>query len=83
MVDVSVASVNQGMLKHEYGAPGIPYHMTFNGQQLVLDAPTSVRLSAASAGQEFTPQLLLRVSPSPDAAAGRYTDTLTVTFTAN
>lgn len=82
-IDVTVESAHRGKLAHPYGAPGIAYELSLDGQRLSLDAPSTLRLNPAASRGDFDTELAIRVAPQPNAAAGRYSDSLTLTFTAN
>lgn len=79
-VYASIASQNRGLLAHFAGAPGIPYRLFFGDGEVNLDAPSAV-LTLPNTRTLTTPvPLYIRVNGNAYAAAGQYSDTLTVTF---
>ncbi|MXO93867.1 hypothetical protein GRI62_09625 [Erythrobacter arachoides] len=79
-VSTELSSANRGRLAHFANAPGIPYRVWMGGQALDLSQPL-VRQEIVVPGASTT-ALPVRVSvdPQPGAAAGDYSDTLTITF---
>ena len=79
-VTAEVSSANRGKLAHFANAPGIPYRFWLGGQALDLSQPFARRgLSIPGATAASLP-VRVAVDPQPDAAAGDYSDTLTITF---
>ena len=83
-VGVTFVSRNNGFLAHEFSAPGVPYDLRLNGTQLSLDGSAQQRLDLATPGARSVAEVEIAVRPVPDGlAAGRYADSLTITFVAD
>lgn len=83
-IGVSFVSKNNGVLKHQFDAPGVPYDLRFNGSELSLVGTARQRLDMAAPDGSRAAQIEISVPPQQYAlAAGRYTDSLTITFTAD
>lgn len=79
-ITASVSSQNKGMLAHFAGAPGIPYRMLLGDREINLDDPTaSVSLNDTRTLYKPVP-LNIQVDGNANAAAGTYSDIVTVTF---
>lgn len=79
-IKAGVSSQNKGKLAHFAGAPGIPYRLLLGDREIDLENPTgSVELSDTRTRYEFVP-LNIQVDGNANAAAGVYSDTVTVTF---
>ena len=80
-IKASVSSQNAGMLAHFAGAPGIPYRLLLGTSEVDLDNPgASVVLNNTRTLYQPVP-LNIQVDGNANAAAGSYSDTVTVTFT--
>lgn len=79
-ITASVSSENAGMLAHFAGAPGIPYRLLLGDKEVNLDNPAaSVKLNDTQTLYQPIP-LNIQVDGNANAAAGAYSDTITVTF---
>ena len=82
-VAVSFVSAARGILAHEFGGAGVPYELRMNGAAMSLAAPARERLDMASPDGSRAAVVEIAVPPAGSRrAAGRYLDTLTITFTA-
>ena len=82
-VAVNFASAGGGALAHQSGGPDVPYELRMNGAALSLAAPARERLDMASPDGSSAAVVEIAVPPARSRlAAGRYSDTLTITFTA-
>lgn len=83
-VAVTFQSANRGHLAHEAGAPGIKYNLAFKGDNIDLStAAASSRISyMPSRTERAVPIEIVVPTPTGLPAAGQYSDTLMVTFTA-
>lgn len=82
-VAVNFASAAGGVLAHQFGGPGVPYQLRLNGAPLSLAVPVRERLDMAAPDGSRAAVVEIAVPPARNPlAAGRYTDTLTITFTA-
>ena len=82
-VAVNFASAAGGVLKHQFGGPGAPYQLRLNGAALSLAAPVRERLDMAAPDGSRAAVVEIAVPPARNLlAAGRYSDTLRITFTA-
>ncbi len=79
-VEVSVDSANRGILAHTAGARGIPYRLTVAGQAVDLTAPVERSPATQATRSPQSIPFQITVDPQPGAAAGSYSDTLTITF---
>lgn len=76
----SVSSQNRGTLAHFAGAPGIPYRLMLADKEVDLDNPaTTVSLNNTQALYQPVP-LNIQIDGNENAAAGSYSDSVTVTF---
>lgn len=83
MVTVNFASAARGVLAHQFGGPGVPYELRLNGTPLSLDMPVRERLDMAAPDGSRAAVVEIAVPSSRNQlSAGRYSDTLTMTFTA-
>ncbi len=83
-VEVSFDSRNGGLLAHEFGAPGVPYDLRLNGTQLSLEGLARQRIDMAAPGASSAAEVEIAISQIPGRlAAGRYSDSLTITFVAD
>ncbi|WP_379922501.1 hypothetical protein [Erythrobacter sp. R86502] len=83
-IEVSFVSENNGMLKHQNGAPGVAYDLRLNGAALSLAGTARQRLDMLALDGSRDAQIEISVPPQSSAlAAGRYTDSITVIFTAD
>ena len=82
-IGVTFNSRNNGVLAHQFGAAGIPYSVSLNGNDVPLAGITQQRLTMA--GKSGTGANVEIVVPESQTVrgAGRYTDSLTVTFVAD
>lgn len=81
-IGVSFASLNRGLLAHQFNAPGVPYDVRMNGFEIPLDYPRSQPLDLMAPGGSQSATIEIIVPPATDMlAAGHYTDALTITFT--
>lgn len=82
-VSVELVSANGGKLAHQAGAAGIAYEVVVNGQTVDLSAPATahVRWDGATGFRDVALDVHVPAVPR-NTAAGRYSDTITVTFTA-
>jgi hypothetical protein len=79
-ITASVSSQNKGLLAHFAGAPGIPYRMLLGDREIKLDDPTaSVSLNDTRTLYKPVP-LNIQIDGNANAAAGTYSDIVTVTF---
>lgn len=79
-VRVGASSRHHGFLAHQASAPGIPYRLVIGGSRIDLasDGPTQAVSGDLSA--HTTVPLIIAVDPQDGAAAGTYSDVLTITF---
>ena len=79
-VGITVASRNNGALKHRQGVAEIPYRLSADGRLVDLGVgPSPIATRSASQGSTFS----VEVAVEPGSyAAGHYEDTLTIAFTA-
>ena len=83
-IEVSFVSKNNGVLKHQFDAPGVPYDLRLNGAELSLTGTGRQLLDMAAPDGSREAWIEIFVPPQSSAiAAGRYTDSITVTFTAD
>jgi hypothetical protein len=83
-VAVTFASAAGGVLAHQFGGPGVPYDLRLNGAPLSLAVPVRERLDMAAPDGSRAAVVEIAVPPTRDSLpAGRYSDTLTITFTAD
>ena len=80
-VTVTLSSQARGRLVHETGLTAIPYSATLAGRPADLTMSSATRLGR-SIGPSPLP-LTITVPPANGAAAGRYSDTVTLTFSAD
>ena len=83
-VDVAVRleSANLGNLKHQTGLVAIPYRANIGGRSVDLSSAATERFSVPAGSSTDIP-LRIDVGSQRGAAAGAYTDTMTITFTAD
>ncbi len=83
-LNITARSDNQGRLVHEDGPDFgyIDYDAFISGRLLNLAEGDEISLPFVTTA-ENSEELEVRVAPQPNKFAGRYTDTLTLTFTAN
>lgn len=82
-VAVNFTSAAGGFLEHQFGGPGVPYELRMNGSALSLAAPARERLDMAAPDGSRAAVIEIAVPPARTTlAAGLYSDTLTITFTA-
>ena len=82
-VRVDLRSANHGTLAHEKGAPGIPYSASINGAAINLRARATNWIRWDGNGHFRDLSLDIQIPALPrTTAAGRYKDTIHVTFTA-
>lgn len=82
-VAVNFVSDSGGVLAHQSGGPAVPYELRVNGMAISLRAPARERLDMAAPGGNTAAVVEIAVPPAQSLrAAGRYSDTLTITFTA-
>jgi hypothetical protein len=81
-IALTVTSEHQGKLVHTEGASTvIPYTASIGGQPLILNAgPANVNLAYSSLGLQSR-EVTVTVPPTGPVYAGRYNDTLTLSFT--
>lgn len=79
-VTAEVASANRGELAHFASAPGIGYRLWMGGRQFDLSQPFARQRMELPGSAASAMPLRIVVDPQPGAAAGAYSDTLTVTF---
>lgn len=79
-ITANVSSQNKGVLAHFAGAPGIPYRLLLGDREVSLEnASASVELNDTRTLYQPVP-LKIQVEGNANAAAGTYSDTVTVTF---
>lgn len=79
-IRVGANSQNKGVLAHQASAPGIPYSLVVGGNRIDL---SSNRLTQSIAGDLSSRTIVpfrIEVEPNYGAAAGTYSDVLTITF---
>ena len=81
-VTVTLSSQGRGRLVHATGLTGIPYTATLAGRPADLSA-TSAALSLPRTTTPRALPLTITVPAAKGAAAGRYSDTITLTFSAD
>jgi hypothetical protein len=82
-VTVNFASAAGGVLAHQFGGPGVPYQLRLNGAPVSLAVPVRERLDMAAPDGSRAAVVEIAVPPTRDPLpAGRYSDTLTITFIA-
>lgn len=82
-VAVNFMSTVGGVLAHQFGGPGVPYELRMNGAAMPLVGPARGRLDMAAPDGSRAVVVDIAVPPSGSPlAAGHYSDTLTITFTA-
>ncbi|MXP42128.1 hypothetical protein GRI75_10800 [Altererythrobacter soli] len=82
-VAVDLTSAAGGVLAHQFGGPGVPYRLRLNGAAVPLGGPARERLDmAASDGSRAAVVEISVPSTAGPLPAGRYSDTLTMTFIA-
>ncbi len=79
-ITTEVASANRGELAHFANAPGIEYRLWMGGRQFDLSQPFARQHLEIPSSTGSALPLRVVVNPQPGAAAGEYSDTLTVTF---
>ena len=79
-VTAQVTSANRGKLAHFANARGIPYRFWLGGHALDLSQGFARHGLAIPSSVATALQVRVAVDPQPSAAAGDYSDTLTVTF---
>ena len=82
-VRAQVASQNRGMLAHFAGAPGIPYRVTIGGALVDLAIPRAEVTITQLKTLERSLPMVITVDGAENAAAGQYSDTMTITFIAD
>lgn len=82
-VSVRVESTSGGILQHQSGALGVPYTALLGGRSFDLSLGSAVVGFPVSSAGRFDLPLSIDVAPGTATLAGRYSDTLTVTFTAD
>ncbi|MFC4290946.1 hypothetical protein ACFOWX_00765 [Sphingorhabdus arenilitoris] len=84
-IAVSFQSANSGKMSHEFGGPGIDYDLRLRGEEIDLSAQSATRrLSYRGDNQGQSMPLEISVKPGGGVPpAGRYNDTLMITFTAD
>ncbi len=80
LVRATVQSANRGKLTHRFGAPGIPYRLAIGDRLVDLTGTTTSEPIAEATPTDLPVPFHIAVDPQPGAAAGNYTDTLTITF---
>lgn len=81
-VSLSFQSASGGVLRHQAGAPGIPYRLSAGGQPISLAAGATATRFVTTPETPLMLDLTITVDPHPRAAAGVYRDELIVTFKA-
>lgn len=82
-VRAHIASQNRGVLAHFAGAPGIPYRVSIGGTAIDLSlASATVNITHSKTLQNLLPMIII-VDGVENAAAGQYSDTMTITFIAD
>jgi hypothetical protein len=84
-IAVKFQSANNGKLAHHAGAPGIKYSLKMQGQEMNLDGASAThRLGSSNSNLAANVPVEVSIAaPNGTPAAGRYNDTLTITFTAD
>ena len=75
---VTVASANGGVLRTAGGASGVGYTLTYDGSARGLSSPLQVEREGAQFGRVVP--VLVSLNPAPNAVAGTYADTITITI---
>lgn len=75
-----IESSGKGTLVHQSGVSSIPYRLTFGGRRVELSVGSAVERFDVVPGSPASLPLIISVESVPGALAGRYSDTLTVTF---
>ncbi len=79
-ITASVSSQNNGTLAHFAGGPGIPYTLSLGNNEMNLQNSAQI-LRLRDTGSLYQPLALdISVNGNPNAAAGQYSDSLTITF---
>jgi hypothetical protein len=82
-VAVNFASAAGGVLAHQFGGPGVPYRLRLNGVAVPLAGPARERLDLAAPDGSRAAVVEISVPATAGSLpAGRYSDTLTMTFIA-
>lgn len=82
-VAVDFTSGAGGVLAHQFGGPGVPYRLRLNGAAIPLAGPARERLDMEAPDGSRAAVVEISVpSTGGPLPAGRYTDTLTMTFIA-
>jgi spore coat protein U-like protein len=82
-VSVRFDSRNHGTLAHNFGGPAIPYQLAVNGQAVNLSGTGALHPLTNGPRNGLSVPLAIIVNAQPGAAAGDYSDVLTVTFRAD
>ncbi|NJM49858.1 MAG: fimbria/pilus outer membrane usher protein [Sphingomonadales bacterium] len=84
-IAVSFQSANSGKMAHEFGGPSIGYDITLRGEEIDLSQQVATR-RLNYRGDDQSQSMPVEISVIPPGGippAGRYSDTLMVTFTAD
>jgi len=79
-IRIDATSQNGGLLAHQAGAPGIPYSLVVGGNRTDLSGDYPKQSITGDFSNRSNVSFRIEVEPSPGAAAGTYSDILTITF---
>lgn len=82
-VSVRLSSGSGGQLVHQTGLLSLPYRASLAGRRIELSSGPVSQSFPVSPGVSASLPLSIEVDPVPGAAAGSYSDTLTITFSSD